>query len=292
MRALLALTLAVPLAGQTPAGPDSGAHHPAPALLFGAAAGSAKLSDLRSERALATIFAVQPRPGITLSVSPTFIRATVDSGGTSATSTGFGDLPLGLGLEREISTAWSPDFAAALGVTLPTGNTQCGLGSGQTSVGLDLGAGVSPVDPLHLSLGASHGLSGLSTQSALNAPHATSLSVEASVDISTGWSASLSFSGDFGTVDSTQALSRDLGFGASHALGKRLTVVLDGSAGLRPGSPKWAVSLGIGTAYSGVSPVGAEAPFRRLRKTFVGGVGRGQGNGHIGGKGGGGSTSC
>jgi hypothetical protein len=281
----LAVALARPAAAQ-----DTASHHPA--LLFGIAAGAAKLSDLRDERALATILAIQPRPWITLSVSPTLIHATVDSGGSSASSTGLGDLPLGLGMERELPGAWSPDFAAALSVTLPTGNTQCGLGSGQTGVGLELGAGVSPIDPMHLSLGASHGLSGVSTQSLLNAPQATSLSVEASADLAKGWSASVSFSGDFGTVDSTQALSRDLGFGASHALGKRLTMVLDGSAGLTAGSPKWAVSLGIGTAYSGVSAVGAEAPFRRLRKTFVGSVGRGQGNGHVGGKNGGSSTSC
>jgi hypothetical protein len=291
-----ALLLAAPLAGQAPAPRDSAGHHGSPALLFGVAAGAAKLSDIRAERALSTIVAVQPRPWITFSVSPTLIHATVDSAGASASSSGLGDLPLSLGVERELPGAWSPDFAAALGVTLPTGNTQCGLGSGQTGVGLDVGAGVSPVDPVHLSLGASHGLSGLSSQSSLSAPQATSLSVDASVEVAKAWSVSLSFSGDFGQVDSTQALSRDLGFGASHALGKRLTLVLDGSAGLTRGSPKWAVSLGIGTAYSGVSAVGAEAPFRRLRNTFVGGVGRGQGAGHIGGRGvgggGGASTSC
>ncbi|OLC08304.1 MAG: hypothetical protein AUH42_01790 [Gemmatimonadetes bacterium 13_1_40CM_70_11] len=260
-------------------------------VLTGLAFGAAKITTVRSERAVSGVLAYQPRAWITFSTSPTFVRATDDTNGTRLTSSGLGDLPLSVAVERELPGAWSPDFAASLAITLPTGSTQCGLGSGETSVGLDLGAGVSPVDPLHLSVGASRGLSGLSSQSALTAPRATSLSMDASVDLAEGWTASLSMSGDFGQVDSTQALSRDLGFGTSHTLGKRLAVTLDGSAGLTTGSPKWALSLGIGTAYSGVSPVGPNAAFRRLKKTFVGSVSRGSGHGKIGGSKTG-TTSC
>ena len=275
---------ASPAAGQDSTSAGAG-------LLVGIAVGAAKISTVRTERALSGDLAYQPRAWFTFSATPTFIRATNDSAGTSLTSSGLSDLPLGVAVERELPGAWSPTVAASLGVTLPTGSTQCGLGSGATSVGLDLGASVSPVDPLHVSVGASRGLSGLSSQSALTAPKATSLSMDASVDLAEGWTASLSFSGDFGQVDSTQALSRDLGFGTSHSLGKRLSVTLDGSAGLTAGSPKWALSLGIGTAFSGISPVGPNAPFRRLKKTFVGSVSRGSGHGKIGG-GKSGSTSC
>ncbi len=280
-------------AGASPAaGQDSTSA--AAGLLAGIAFGAAKITTVRTERALSGALAYQPRAWLTFSATPTFIRATNDSAGTSLTSSGLSDLPLGVAVEQDLPGAWSPTVAASLGVTLPTGSTQCGLGSGETSVGLDLGAGVSPVDPLHVSVGASRGLSGLSSQSALSAPKATSLSMDASVDLVEGWTASLSFSGDFGQVDSTQALSRALGFGASHSLGKRLTVTLDGSAGLTTGSPKWALSLGIGTTFSGISPVGANSPFRRLKSTFVGSVGRGSGRGKIGGGKGGtsGSTSC
>jgi hypothetical protein len=266
-------------------------------LLAGIAFGAAKITTARTERALSGALAYQPRAWLTFSVTPTFVRATDDSAGTRLSSTGLGDLPLGVAVQQDLPGDWSPNIGASLSVTLPTGSTRCGLGSGETGVGLDLGAGVSPLDPLHVSVGASRGLSGLSSQSALTAPKATSLSMDASVDLAERWTASLSFSGDFGQADSTQALSRALGFGASHSLGKRLAVTLDGSAGLTAGSPRWALSLGIGTTFSGISPVGASTPFRRLRRTFVGGVGRGSGHGKIGGgrKGGGGtsgSASC
>ncbi len=277
---------ASPAAGQDSTSAGAG-------LLAGIAFGAAKITTVRTERALSGALAYQPRPWLTFSATPTYIRATNDSAGTSLTSSGVGDLPLGVAVEQELPGAWSPTVAASLGITLPTGSTQCGLGSGETGVGLDLGAGVSPVDPLHVSVGASRALSGLSSQSALSAPKATSLSMDASVDLAEGWTASLSFSGDFGQVDSTQALSRALGFGASHSLGKRLAVTLDGSAGLTAGSPRWALSFGIGTTFSGVSPVGPNSPFRRLKGTFVGSVGRGSGHGKIGGgKGTSGSTSC
>lgn len=279
---------ASPAAGQDSTSAGAG-------LLAGISFGAAKITTLRTERALSGSLAYQPRPWLTFSATPTFIRATEDSAGTSFTSSGVGDLPLGVAVERDLPGDWSPTVAASLGVTLPTGSTQCGLGSGETSVGLDLGAGVSPADPLHVTVGASRSLSGLSSQSALTAPKATSLSMDASLDLAEGWTASVSFSGDFGQVDSTQALSRALGFGASHSLGKRLAVTLDGSAGLTAGSPRWALSLGIGTTFSGISPVGANSPFHRLKGTFVGSVGRGSGHGKIGGgrKGGtSGSTSC
>jgi len=261
-------------------------------FLAGVAVGSARISSTRAERAVSGTLAFQPRGWLTLSVSPTLVRATNDTAGGTLTSTGLGDLPIAIGVERELAGPLSTEFSASLALTLPTGSTQCGLGSGATSVGLDVGAGVSPAEPLHLSIGASRGLSGLSSQSTLDAPRATSLSFDAGFDVAERWSASLSLSGDFGTADSTQPLSRDLGFGASHQLGKRLAVALEASHGLTSGSPKWAFSFSIGTAYSGVSAVGANAPFRRLKRTFVGGVSRGQGRGKIGGgKTGGGSTT-
>src|SRR2546422_10325518 len=126
-------------------------------LLAGIAVGAAKITTVRTERAVSGDLAYQPRAWLTFSITPTYIRATNDTNGASLTSSGLGDLPLCVAVEQELPGPWSPDFAASLSVTLPTGSTQCGLGSGETSVGLDLGAGVSPGDPLHGSFGASRG---------------------------------------------------------------------------------------------------------------------------------------
>src|SRR2546428_9049872 len=134
-------------------------------LLAGIAVGAAKITTVRTERAVSGDLAYQPRAWLTFSIPPTYIRATNDTNGTSLTSSGLGDLPLGVAVEQELPGAWSPDFAASLSVTLPTGSTQCGLGSGETGVGPDLGAGAPPVDPLHGSFGASRALPGLSSPS-------------------------------------------------------------------------------------------------------------------------------
>ncbi len=73
-----------------------------------------------------------------------------------------------------------------------------------------------------------------------------------------------------------------LGGGVTRRLGGRLALTMDGSVGLTAGSPKWVVSLGIGTVYAGTSPVALSAPLKRLRSDFTGGVSRQSGSGKIG----------
>src|SRR5437773_1290446 len=125
-------------------------------------------------------------------------------------------------------------------------------------------------------------VSGLSAQSALSAPHATSLRADAGYDVSSRWWASASLGADVGAADSTQALSRVVGAGAGYRLAAPFTLTLDGSIGLSAASPKWAVSIGVGTAFAGTSPVSLSSPLRRLKTTFAGGVNRGSGGGKIG----------
>jgi hypothetical protein len=98
--------------------------------------------------------------------------------------------------------------------------------------------------PLHLSVSTSRSLSGLSSQSSLDAPQAFSLAFEASY---------------------------------------QLAPVLDASHALTSGSPPWALSIGIGTAFAGTNPVSPNSPLRILKKAFHGGAGRGSGRGRIGG---------
>ncbi len=144
-----------------------------------------------------------------------------------------------------------------------------------------MGGGVSPSPRLHLAADASRSVGGLSAQSTLSAPHATSLRGEASYDLSPRWSTNVSLGADVGQVDSTQALSRALGAGLTHSLGA-LTLTLDASVGLSAASPKWALSVGLGRVFGGTSPVGLASPSKRLKSTFVGGVSRGNGGGKIG----------
>jgi len=251
----------------------------APAV--GATVGAVKLTDQRSEQAFTGVLQLQPRPWLSLFVTPSFVHVSDVVSAKAVSSNGVGDLPLSADAFHAFAAPGSPVVAAALMVVLPTGNAACGLGSGQTSVGLDFGAGVSPSARLHLAADASRSVSGLSAQSALNAPRATSLRGEASYDVTPRWTTSLSLGADVGRVDSTQALSRTLGGGITHGLGT-FTVTVDGSVGLSAASPKWALSVGIGRVFAGTSPVSLSSPSRRLKSTFVGGVSRGKGGGKIG----------
>jgi hypothetical protein len=93
---------------------------------------------------------------------------------------------------------------------------------------------------------------------------------------------SASIGADVGTSDSTQALSRVIGVGVSHALRGPLAFAISGSHGLAGAPPQWVVSIAIGTVFSGTSPVAPTTPLRQLKTAFVGGVNHGSGAGKTG----------
>ena len=260
---------AASLAGQAP-------------VTAGATVGSVKLSDSRSEQTVTGVVRYQATPWLGLSAMPSAVHVSDVISGRSVSSSGLGDVPLTADAFHAFATPGSLVVAAALTVVLPAGNAACGLGSGETSVGLDVGAGVSPSRRLRVSADASRSVSGLSAQSALAAPHATSLRAEAGYDISPRWTADLSLGTDVGSSDSTQALSRVLSAGASHTLVGSLALALDGSVGLSAASPKWTLALGVGTGFTGISPVSPSSSLRRLKSAFGGGVSRGSGAGKVG----------
>ncbi len=251
-------------------------------LAAGVTAGSAKLSDQRSERALSGVLQLQATPWLSLSVVPSYVHVNDIVRGSAVSSSGLGDLPFSAAATRAFPAAGAPTIAAALTVVLPTGNAACGLGNGVTSEGLDIGFGASPNPKLHVSADASRSLSHASSQSTLSAPRATSLLLGGGYDLAPSWRADLSLGIDVGQSDSTQALSRVVGGGVSHRVGGSMALTLDGSVGLTSGSPKWVLSIGLGSAFAGTSPVGLSAPLRRLKSGFTGGVNRAGGSGKIG----------
>src|SRR5260370_21522329 len=105
------------------------------------------------------------------------------------------------------------------------------------------------------------------SQSTVNGAKATTLRFEAGYDAAPRWTWTGSLGLDVGTSDSTQRLSRVIGLGVSHTLAGALMLTVDGSRGLTSGSPQWVLSVGLGTAYGGSSPVTPTSPLRRLRST-------------------------
>jgi len=249
----------------------------------GVTAGAAKLSTTRSEQALTGIVQLQPRPWLTLTAMPALVHVSDDVSGRAVSSSGPGDLPLVAGAATAFRTTWSPSVGAALIVTLPVGDAMCGLGAGETAVGANLAAGLSPTDRLHVWAGASRNVSGLATQSTLSAPRSTALRVDAGYDLGRRWRASASFAADVGQADSTQALSRMIGAGAAYAIAGPFTLVIDGGHGLTSSSPRWVLSLGLGTAFASTSLVSPTSPLQRQQTSFAGGVNRGSGSGKTGG---------
>jgi hypothetical protein len=243
-------------------------------IAAGASAGYVKLSGERSEQALSGIVEVQPNAWLTLYAVPAWLRVSDTVSGRSVSSGGLGDLPLVAAAAYTSPTAWSPTVAAALIAVLPTGNASCGLGNGVTTAALDVGVAVAPAAGRgHVSADASRGLSGVA-QSTVSGPRATTLRVEAGYDVTPRWTWTASVGLDV-TADSTAY--RVIGLGVRHGIaGGPLAIAVDGSHGLTAASPQWVVSLGVGTAYSGGSPVTPTSPLRRLGTTFGGGGGGGR----------------
>jgi hypothetical protein len=248
----------------------------------GVTVGTAQLSSARSERALTGVIQLQPVPWLTFSATPAFVRVSHDTNGTTASTEGLGDLPISAGVTTTLPSSWSPTLGGALTVDLPTGNATCGLGSGSTTAGVDVGVEVAPAEGYSLSAGASRSLSGLAAQSSLRPPQATSLDFDGSANVASDWTLGLSIGLDVGTADSTQALSRTVGAGITHNLGGALALTIDASHGLTSGSPRWVLSVGLGTVFSGVSPVAGTSPLRRLQRNFTGGVKGGNKGGKTG----------
>lgn len=234
----------------------------------GMTAGVARFSAARSELTLTAIVQAHPRSWLSLSAIPSLVRVS-DSGIAHG---GLGDLPLIAAADHTLSAAWSPVIGAALVATLPTGNSSCGLGSGAVGFSFDGGVAVAPAERWQLSAGASHSLGGVGAQSTLSAPHATAVRLESAYGVTDRWTASLGFGADVGSSDSTQALSRVLGAGASYRFAGDLALTVDATRGLTRASPQWVLSVGFGTAFVGASPVNPTSTLRRLRSGFVGGV--------------------
>jgi hypothetical protein len=242
-------------------------------LTAGVSVGVVKLTDTRSEQALSGTLAYQAG-WFSLYAIPAVLHVSNTVSGRTVSSSGLGDLPVIAAASYTSPAPAAPSVGASLSVVLPTGNAACGLGSGQTAAGIDVGAGVSP-GRAHVWGDASRSISGVSSQSSLNAPKATTLHLEAGYEVTPGWTWTGSVGIDVGTADSTRPLSRVIGLGVSHTLAGALMLTVDGAHGLTNGSPQWVLAIGVGTASAGSSPVTPTTPLRRIGTTFrTGGASR------------------
>jgi hypothetical protein len=251
----------------------------AQAVTWGAIGGAAGLRGDGSMQAASVLLEFKPVPWLTLSANPAVDHVTVPSTtGSSVSSTGPTDLPLGIAASHELSnTPLSPTLGAGLEISLPTGNSSTGLGSGQTGVAGELGAGISPTDNLSLDLNLWHPFAGDGVNGAIDAPRATSIGLEAGYEWTERFNTSIGYSTDVGPADSGTVLPQSVAAGIVFAFAKPLALTVNGAYGLTSGAPRWLVSVGIGTAFSGINPVGPNSLFGRLRHGLGRGADRGKG---------------
>jgi hypothetical protein len=251
-------------------------------------AATIRFTDTTSVGALSGIIEYKPLGWLELAAAPTLLRTTAGS----STASGVGDLPLSLAASTEWGTPLHPELGAGILFTLPTGQAACGLGSGQTAVGMNLAAGISPTEAVHLSADASRSFSGAITLSSLDQPQATWVDLGGDVDLAPRWTLSLSVGGDVGGADTATA-DREIGGGVGYAIRNALSLAVDVTHRVAGLAPRWGVTVSFGTAATALSPLNSLSPLARQRQVFVSGSSnRGRSGSFRGGSSGSSVTTC
>ncbi len=247
-------TLATPVRAQSSS--DDESRQIPPTLAAGLTTGAMRFAGGRTENAMSVLLLYRPRPWLRLSTAPGFART---SYGT-ASNMGLTDIPFSaVAMHGFDDVTWSPSIAGALSTTVSPGDSSLVLGLGRTAVEGSAAFTVSPTDRLDVSAGFGHPL----TTNSGNG----SLSLESSMSFgrTTG---SLGISSEVGRADSAAVLSRSVAAGIAYSLSGPLTLTVDGSHGITGSAPTWALSIGLGTAFAGVSPLSPTSALKRLKSTL------------------------
>lgn len=251
VRALAAgLVAAAPLAAAAQGGATS----------FGLTGSAFSWEDGRREQALGAVFQLQPTPWLVLGATPAMLRAEVP--GTGESRVGFADLPVYAGVVHASAEGLRPMMAVSASASFPTGDEDRGLGRGVTLVGGDAVLGFSPLTALTLRGGASRLLlvdgeapSGGSTTALFGD---VVLATGLRTNLSVGMAAELQ-----GDAPSGYETMRALNAALVHTLSSGASLVLGAGHSLRGNGPDWSFSIGLGTAFGGVAPIGATSPAAR-----------------------------
>jgi hypothetical protein len=206
-----------------------------------------------TEQAMSLAVLIQVAPWIQLSAAPGYGRTTV----ATRSKSGLTDLPFSvIALHGFPDEAWSPSLSGALSETLAAGDSAALLGIGHNAAEASVALSVSPADRLDLSGEISRGLTAESGNG--------SLSLESALSFGRA-TASVGVSAELGRADSAAALSRSIAGGVAYSLSGPLMLTVDASHSLSGSGPAWMMSIGIGTAFAGLSPLGPTSSFKRLK---------------------------
>ena len=250
------------------------AEHP-PVFSSGVAAGAIRFASGRTEQVGSIVLQLQPLQWLSFSMAPGYGRTSF--GPTS--STGLTEIPLSAGASYNLNDVpWSPALSASLEASM-LGDSALALGTGRHSYDAEATLSGSPVDRLNLLVAWSHPLTASSGNPSLRVESAWSLGRA---------TATLGMTSELGRPDSAAGLSRSIAGGVALSLVGPLTLTTDASHGVAGSAPAWTFSVGLGSAFAGVSPLNPTSALKRLKQTFGSKVSATSGYG----KASGGSGSC
>jgi hypothetical protein len=260
------VSIATPLRAQTSANArhdssttsddENESHQVPPRIATGVTVGAMRFAGGRTEHAMSVMLLLRPLPWLKLSTSPGFGHTSYGN----ASSSGLTDIPLSAAaLHSFDDVTWSPSVGGGLTTTYAPSDSSTSLGLGRSSVEAVAALGLSPTDRFDLSTEFTQPLTANSGNG--------SISMESSMSFgrTTG---TFGVSAEVGSPDSAAVLSRSLAAGVAYSLAGPLTLTVDGSHGLSGSAPTWALSIGVGTAYAGVSPLSPTSALKRLKSTL------------------------
>lgn len=232
---------------------------PAP-LAAGVTAASFSWEDGRREQALALVVQGAPTPWLALGATPTLLRA---AGPDGASRAGFADLPVFAGLTAPLALPMRPQLAVAGVASIPTGDARRGLGRGTTLASAEATLALSPLPALTVRAGGSR----LVRDGGLLPDEAPRTAAFGDVVVALGARTNASV-GLAGEVDGRgawrEARARTANAAVVRAIAGRTMLLVSGGRTLAGAGPAWSLSLGVGSAFGGISPVGATSVRGRL----------------------------
>jgi hypothetical protein len=235
---------------------DDESHQVPPSVATGVAVGALRFASGRTENAMSVVLMYHPVRWLNLSTAPGYARTSFGS----LSSSGLTDIPVSAAAVHAFEDlTWSPSIAGGLSTTLSPGDSSAALGLGRSALEAAGALTVSPTNRLDVSASLAHPLIANTGNGSIG------LETSMAFGRTTG---SLGFSAEIGSPDSAAVLSRSLAAGVAYSLGGPLTLTVDANHGLSGSAPTWAMSIGIGTAFAGVSPLSPTSALKRLKNTF------------------------
>lgn len=245
-----------PRAQTSSATQDDESHQIPPSVATGVAIGALRFASGRTENAMSVVLMYHPVRWLSLSTSPGYARTSFGSLSTA----GLTDIPFSAVAVRGFDDfSWSPSIAGGLSTTISPGDSSAALGLGRGAIEAAAALTVSPTERLDVSASLAHPLIANTGNGSLG------LETSMAFGRTTG---SLGVSAEIGRADSAAVLSRALAAGVAYKLAGPLTLTVDASHGLSGSAPTWAMSIGIGTAFAGVSPLSPTSTLKRLKSTL------------------------